>query len=223
MKKQITIVIDDECQIFRAGIKAILDRLDYKISYIEISRPQGSVYRNAISNNTIFFINAEQYSVKEAELYYGGIAPLCQNRIIFYYSKNRYADMQMLFESFTGISFIQKDATPEEFLMAFEQLLEGRLFYCSQTLHWLSLYMNKQKQILRVDIDKRNYTRREIEIINLICTEYTAKEIGNKLKLSKRTIENHKTRILEKMQVKNMAGIVKYALENDLINNRKEQ
>ncbi len=58
---------------------------------------------------------------------------------------------------------------------------------------------------------------REIEIIKLICEEYTNKEIGEILHLSYRTIDVYRASILEKTGARNTAGIVMYAVKNNLV------
>lgn len=59
-------------------------------------------------------------------------------------------------------------------------------------------------------------SKREIEVLDLICSEYTNHEIAEKLYLSTRTIESHRHRILEKIGAKNTAGLTIYAMCNDL-------
>lgn len=53
---------------------------------------------------------------------------------------------------------------------------------------------------------------RELEIIELICKEYTNKEIAELLFISPRTVDSHREKILQKTGAKNTAGIVKYAI-----------
>lgn len=60
-------------------------------------------------------------------------------------------------------------------------------------------------------------SEREIDVLRLICEEYTAKEIADKLFLSPRTVEGHKNNMLEKTGAKNMVGLVIFAIENKLI------
>jgi DNA-binding NarL/FixJ family response regulator len=60
-------------------------------------------------------------------------------------------------------------------------------------------------------------SEREIEVLRMIAQEYTNGEIAEKLFISIRTVDTHRRNILEKLQVKNTAGLVKYALENALI------
>lgn len=63
-------------------------------------------------------------------------------------------------------------------------------------------------------------TDREKEVLRLICSEYTVKEIASLLSLSHRTVETHKLRILGKTGAKSTVGMVLYAMNNNLLNAR---
>ncbi|MEE9374165.1 MAG: helix-turn-helix transcriptional regulator [Saprospiraceae bacterium] len=56
-------------------------------------------------------------------------------------------------------------------------------------------------------------SKREKEILRLIAYEYTAKEIASKLFISIHTVDSHRRNLLEKMKVKNTAGIVRKGFE----------
>ena len=60
-------------------------------------------------------------------------------------------------------------------------------------------------------------SKREIEIIQLICEQLTNEDISKKLFLSKRTIDNHRQNILNKLGMVNTAGMVRFAVENGLL------
>ena len=60
-------------------------------------------------------------------------------------------------------------------------------------------------------------TVREKEILELICQEYTTQEIAEKLYLSVRTVDGHRNNLLEKSGARNTAGLVIYAVRNDLV------
>jgi len=59
-------------------------------------------------------------------------------------------------------------------------------------------------------------TEREIEVLQLIAQEFSNGEIAEKLFISIRTVDTHRRNLLEKLQVKNTAGLVKYAIEKGL-------
>lgn len=60
-------------------------------------------------------------------------------------------------------------------------------------------------------------TRREKEILRLIASNYSSQDIADNLCLSKRTIENHRTHLLQKLEVKNSASLIRKAMEFGLI------
>lgn len=60
-------------------------------------------------------------------------------------------------------------------------------------------------------------TRREKEVLQLIVAEHTNQEIADKLFISPHTVDNHRINLLQKLNVKNTAGLVKVALQNGLV------
>ncbi|MDE3254321.1 MAG: response regulator transcription factor [Bacteroidota bacterium] len=54
----------------------------------------------------------------------------------------------------------------------------------------------------------------------MICREYTSKEIAYTMQLSKRTVEGHRTRIMDKIGAKSIAGIITYAMESGVYKKR---
>jgi DNA-binding NarL/FixJ family response regulator len=60
-------------------------------------------------------------------------------------------------------------------------------------------------------------TNREREILGLIGQGHSSKEIGEILKISPRTVETHRWRIMQKLAIPNGPGLVKFAIENDII------
>ena len=60
-------------------------------------------------------------------------------------------------------------------------------------------------------------TDREIEVLSLICQQLTSQEIADKLFISKRTVEGHKTRLLTKTGMKNTAGLIIFAIQRKLV------
>ena len=67
-----------------------------------------------------------------------------------------------------------------------------------------------------------NFSEREIEIIKLICKEFTNKKIADQLYLSVRTVEGYRAKLLEKMQVKNSIGLAIHAFQLGIISGIEE-
>jgi DNA-binding NarL/FixJ family response regulator len=113
--------------------------------------------------------------------------------------------------------YLLKNADKQEILDAIHSVYEEKPYYCHHTTSRLASLISKSKFNPYKKKDPPGFTEREIEIIRLICQQLTAQEIADKVFLSKRTVEGHRTRILEKMNVKNTAGVVIYALKHRLV------
>lgn len=63
----------------------------------------------------------------------------------------------------------------------------------------------------------RSITIREVEILKLVAHEYTTKEIASTLYISDHTVISHRKSLMEKLEVKNVAGLVRRAFETHLL------
>jgi DNA-binding NarL/FixJ family response regulator len=63
----------------------------------------------------------------------------------------------------------------------------------------------------------RELTRREREILQLLAEGRTNRETGEALKISVKTVETHRARIMKKLQIASVAGLVRYAIRNNMI------
>jgi len=98
-----------------------------------------------------------------------------------------------------------------------------------QTVAGGGTYYSKEINIMDVSNDFRNtitiddkqvdeiLSKREIEILKLICKEYSNAEIADKLFLSISTVETHRKNLISKLGVNNTVGLVKFAIKNKLI------
>jgi DNA-binding NarL/FixJ family response regulator len=105
-----------------------------------------------------------------------------------------------------------KNAQKEEIIEAISSAHNNRRYYCKETMPILEK-LQENKMIDRShSIRNFNLTEKEKLIITLICREFSNKEIGKMLGLSPRTIEGYRETIMEKLQVRKSAGIIRFAL-----------
>ncbi|RZJ74100.1 MAG: response regulator transcription factor [Flavobacterium sp.] len=69
----------------------------------------------------------------------------------------------------------------------------------------------------RPALNDDSISEREVEVLRLICQQKTAKEIGDMLNVAQRTVEGHKNNLFAKTGAKNIAGLVIYAIQNQII------
>jgi two-component system response regulator NreC len=113
--------------------------------------------------------------------------------------------------------YLLKNADKREIMEGILTVNEGNIFYCKLTTAHLASLIVRSKFDAQRKPPGELFTERERDIIRLICRQHTAQEIGDLLFLSKRTVEGYRTRILEKMDVKNTAGVVIFALKHNII------
>jgi DNA-binding NarL/FixJ family response regulator len=115
-----------------------------------------------------------------------------------------------------GVSaFLPKNSTKKLLVEAIETINEKGVFFTNKDHQMLRFYVKNKSQQRNFDSIDR-LTEREIEVIKLICLEHTNQEIAEELFLSKRTIESHRQRILEKIGAKNTVGLVIYAISREI-------
>jgi len=64
-----------------------------------------------------------------------------------------------------------------------------------------------------IEATRKSITKREKEVLSLIVQGLTSSEIAKRLYISPRTVETHRSNLMQKLQIKNTAGLVRYALE----------
>lgn len=117
--------------------------------------------------------------------------------------------------------YLLKNTGSEVLGEAIKTILDGGKYYSNEVaLKLMEPYtgdLSEKRSPSRIDKRKISLTRRELEVLRLIANEYTNEEIAQKFELSKRTIDSHRQNILSKLQVKNTAGLIKYAIRLGLV------
>ncbi|GAA4107869.1 response regulator transcription factor [Aquimarina addita] len=104
--------------------------------------------------------------------------------------------------------YVPKNAEKEEFLNAIKTIIGGDKYFSREIkdIYTENKFSKKRKEQI-------NLTQREIDVITLIAQEYTTQEIAEELFLSKHTIESYRKNLIAKLNVRNLAGLTKYALK----------
>lgn len=114
-------------------------------------------------------------------------------------------------------AFLLKECLYEELLLAMRCASNGRNYLCSGISSRL-LELTKDWAINKdSSIDKRTFTERELEVLELIGEGKTNMEMSEQLFLSKRTIEGHRQKLLDKTKSRNTAQLVRFAVRNGIL------
>lgn len=114
--------------------------------------------------------------------------------------------------------YLLKNAEPQEIRKAIQEvMIKG--YYLNQFVNRILLKKSHAKTKVVPNLKSEVVlSDREHDVLRNICLEYTAAEIALKMGISPRTVESIKDRLMERFGTKNTAGLVFYAVKNDLIN-----
>lgn len=112
-------------------------------------------------------------------------------------------------------SYISKNAHPEELFQALEAVYNGRSYFSADITASLASKNNSIERQPSLLI--RNLSKRETEVLSLIAEGESTKSIADILSISPGTVENHRSSIMTKLEVKNVAGMVRIAVQEGLV------
>lgn len=146
------------------------------------------------------------------------INPNCDILVISYLNTLR--DIRSLFNY--GIKgYLDKSGGFDSVCKAMEKISRGEVYMCSDLQDKLihELIGLHEEEHFNTEIAKKfeSITTRELEVLQLICNEYSSEEISNQLNISTHTVNTYRKNLLRKINVKNTVGLVKYALVNELV------
>lgn len=141
----------------------------------------------------------------------------CQGARILGYSFNiNAASILKMFGA--GINgYVIKSENDEEFTKAVTYLLEGKDYFCKEARNHIINRISPEEDHTRLMVANTEFSAKEIEIIRLICKQKTAREIAQTVFLSERTVEQYRSNISKRIGAKNMAGVIKFALQYGVI------
>jgi DNA-binding NarL/FixJ family response regulator len=123
--------------------------------------------------------------------------------------------MEMLKAGSKGL--LLKSGEMDELPHAIEKVLNNEEFYSRKAVEVIIHRFAKGNPDVKTLLKVPGFSERELEIVKLICRQKTAKEIGQQLYISEKTVDFHRQKIIEKMNVKNIIGLVVYAIRKGLV------
>jgi DNA-binding NarL/FixJ family response regulator len=113
--------------------------------------------------------------------------------------------------------YLLKNAEPQEIRRAIMDVFE-KGYYLNNFVNRILLKKSHAKQKVIPSLNSEiTLTDRERDVLRFICMEFTAQEIAQKMEISPRTVEAIKDRLMERFGSKNTAGLVFFAVKNNLV------
>lgn len=110
--------------------------------------------------------------------------------------------------------YLLKDSDPREVYEAIVAVHTKGSYINERTLRAIQNNLGHKKKAKKPEL---NITKREEEILQLVCQQFTAEEIAEKLFISVKTVNGHRNNLLQKTGSRNVTGLVIYAVKNHII------
>jgi DNA-binding NarL/FixJ family response regulator len=109
--------------------------------------------------------------------------------------------------------YVLKDADEEEVIEAIRQVAKGRHYVCPQLGARMVFFETERQRNAEID----PLSTREREVVKYVAMGYTNQEIAQRLFVSMRTVEAHRSRIMKKLKLTTRAELVNYATLHEII------
>ena len=213
----IQVLIVDDHQILRDGIKALLHKSKTIKVIGEIN--DGSKVLDFIATNVpdvilMDILMKEVDGIQATQLIKSKYPDI---KILALSMNNQYSYIETMLKA--GASgYILKNTGGDELVHAITMVFEGKTYFSEEVTGIVMKSYLEPEPVKKSDKDLLNQlTKREIEILKLIAQEFTNQEIADKLFISKRTVDTHRRNLLQKIEVKNSIGLIRFAYNNGLI------
>jgi DNA-binding NarL/FixJ family response regulator len=216
--KKIKILIVDDHPMIRHGIKSLLNDVDKFDVADEAGNGDEALQKLSEQQFDLVIMDIKMpekngiEATEEIVKKYPDVKVLA----ISMYDEQRYI-VKMLQAGALG--YVLKNTGKQELMTAVETVMAGESYFSQEVSSiMMSQFMTRKvtnpTENSKLDI---TLTRRETEIIRLIAEELTNSEIADRLGISPRTVDTHRRNLLQKLDVKNTAGLVKYAIQHNIL------
>lgn len=114
-----------------------------------------------------------------------------------------------------AVAYLIKNTTPKDLIKTINEVSKKGFYYSESVLKTVQETIVSSKNS-KGNLETSFLSPREIEILQLICLQKTTSEIAEHLFLSPRTVEGHRNNLLLKTESRNIAGLVVYAIQNEI-------
>jgi DNA-binding NarL/FixJ family response regulator len=211
MADLIHVSIVDDHELFRDGLKLVLSQINPDFRIYEASNGQEFLksLASCVPDIVLMDINMPELNGRETTRRALEMHPFLKIIAVTMYGEENYY-MQMIEAGVKGI--ILKKSGKYELEQAIHEVLDGGNFFSQEIMKKMAMRLNRKKSE-----SYETLTEREVEVLVKVCNGLSNSEIGDKLFISPKTVEVHKSNIFKKAGVKNAAQLVMYAIKKGFI------
>ncbi len=215
MKKSIKLAVVDDQHLFRKGLISLIKEFEEIDIVIEASNGNEFVEKLKTKKPAVVLLDLEMPVMDGIETTEFLQRKYPEIKILILTMHNEEEIILHLLEK-GAHGFLLKDQPIETLVDAIYAVIENG-YYFNDHISKVMVKGLVRTQKIKPNFHEVRLSEREIEVVKLICKEYTNKEIADKLFISVRTVDGHREKILQKTKAKNTVGIVMYAIKNNLL------
>ena len=207
----IRVIIVDDHPVVRRGLKQIIaaEQDMQVVGDAESAREAISVIRHTPCDAVVLDITLPDASGLDVLSRLKSERPTLPVLIMSIHDEEQYA-LRVLKSGASG--YLMKNSIPEELIQAIRKIASGGKYISPSLAERLASELASPETPLHEKLSAR-----EFQIMRLIASGKSLKEIGEALCISGKTVSSHRARILEKMKMSTNADLIRYALEHHLI------
>ena len=216
-KIPINIILTDDHQIVRDGIKAMLSDVAgiQIIAQAESGKQLFELLKTTKAD--VVVLDIELPDMSGIDICRQLVASYPNTRVLIL---SMYTDEEFIFKAISegAKGYLPKNTSREELVEAIRTVADNREYFSPViSAIMLKSYIQKAKSKNTDARDLTELSKREIEILRMLAEGYPNTEIAEKLFISIRTVESHKSHIMQKLMIHTNVELVKFAIRNKLI------
>lgn len=212
-KTACNILLVDDHQLVLAGLAQLLSGIEGVGKVDMVTNAKAALEHPFLKENTLLISDIEMPEMNGIEL--------------LKEVKQKYADVKVLMLSMYNNSalvkeiiqlkaegYMLKSATEKEMEFAIIEIISGKKYFSSDALLELA---NTEITAEKNKVLVQDLTKREKEILCFVAQGYSNKQIAEKLFIAAKTVDGHRTNLMNKLDIHNAAGLTRFAIQHDLL------
>lgn len=210
------IVIVDDHFIFRSGLKDLLAEIPNVKVMAEADSGEAFLEMLPDVNPDIVFMDIKMPGINGIETTRRAldIRPDLKILALSMFGENEYVE-EMLQAGALG--YLLKNIGKDELIKAIENISQQKGYFSDEILVMVTRKVFNAKQESKDKNILDSFTKRELEVLQLVSQGFSNSDIAKKLNISPRTVGGHRNNMLSKSGLKNTAALVSFALKNNAI------
>ena len=218
MTEKKTILIVDDHPFFREGVKSLLAKQStYRVAGEAGSGEEGLKKAKEIRPDLVI-MDIGLPDVSGIDITRSIREILAETRVVILSMHLKIEYITKAFQA-GATGYITKESATERLLECLESVSKGEYFMDPSLAHEVveSLMRSEKKELKSADASYASLTRREKQVMCLLAEGLSTTEIAEKLFISRKTVENHRSNILSKLDLHSTVELVRYAARYGLI------